>query len=244
MRKKNVPSANWSKFLYIFYRHHFNFETKWDFCVKSKSWSYEDRGYFFRFCANVCRAVTMRRQRNHHYLKWIQSSLEGRKNLICCRLFTSSKKKKNPSCTNSRKELRRNCSPIGHNNTKHFCAQSGAGICLNFWNSSVRVGSRGALLPVLENFRPAFSPDPTDCPWISEDAWRPDNWNPGGRVVQSRVKITMVRAKFEFRYESLKSKFSFTLFPCNLMIGCSKKNRENNPIKCFWTKEKETQVKI
>ena len=24
------------------------------------------------------------------------------------------------SCTNSRKELRRNCSPIGHNNTKHF----------------------------------------------------------------------------------------------------------------------------
>ena len=29
---------------------------------------------------------------------------------------------------------------------------------------------RAALLPVLENFRPAFSPDPTDCPWISEDA--------------------------------------------------------------------------
>ena len=28
----------------------------------------------------------------------------------------------------------------------------------------------GALLPVLENFRPAFSPDPTDCPWVSEDA--------------------------------------------------------------------------
>ena len=28
--------------------------------------------------------------------------------------------KQQPSCTNSRKELRRNCSPIGHNNTKHF----------------------------------------------------------------------------------------------------------------------------
>ena len=28
--------------------------------------------------------------------------------------------KQEPSCTNSRKELRRNCSPIGHNNTKHF----------------------------------------------------------------------------------------------------------------------------
>ena len=25
-----------------------------------------------------------------------------------------------PSCTNSRRELRRNCSPIGHYNTKHF----------------------------------------------------------------------------------------------------------------------------
>ena len=40
---------------------------------------------------------------------------------------------KYPSCTNSRKELRRNCSPIGHNNTKHFFAQSGAGILLNVW---------------------------------------------------------------------------------------------------------------
>ena len=28
--------------------------------------------------------------------------------------------KQEPSCTNSRKKLRRNCSPIGHNNTKHF----------------------------------------------------------------------------------------------------------------------------
>ena len=34
----------------------------------------------------------MRRQRNHQYLKWIQSSLEGQKNLICCRSFTASKK--------------------------------------------------------------------------------------------------------------------------------------------------------
>ena len=29
-----------------------------------------------------------------------------------------------------------------------------------------------ALLPVLENFRPAFSPNPTDCPCVSEDANR------------------------------------------------------------------------
>ena len=27
-----------------------------------------------------------------------------------------------------------------------------------------------ALSPVHENFRPAFSPDPTNCPWVSEDA--------------------------------------------------------------------------
>ena len=69
---------------------------KQDFCVKSKSWSYEDGGYFFRFWANVRCAVKMRRQRNHHYLKWIQSSLEGKKNLICCRLFTASKKNHMP----------------------------------------------------------------------------------------------------------------------------------------------------
>ena len=28
----------------------------------------------------------------------------------------------------------------------------------------------GALPSLLENFRPAVSPDPTDCPWVSEDA--------------------------------------------------------------------------
>ena len=43
------------------------------------------------------------------------------------------------------------------------------------------------------------------------------------RVVQSRVEITQVGAKFLFRYESLKSKFSFIRFVYNLMIRCSKK---------------------
>ena len=28
--------------------------------------------------------------------------------------------------------------------------------------------------PLLENFRRAFSPDPNDCPWVSEDDVRPD----------------------------------------------------------------------
>jgi len=53
-----------------------------------------------------------------------------------------------------------------------------------------------------------------------------------------------VSAKFEFRYESLKSKFSFILFAHKLMIGCSKKNGENYPGKCFQTNEKEAQVNI
>ena len=34
----------------------------------------------------------------------------------------------------------------------------------------MRVGDPKALSPVLENFRPAFSLDRTDCPWVSEDA--------------------------------------------------------------------------
>ena len=50
-----------------------------------------------------------------------------------------------------------------------FCAQSGAGIRLNFWKWSGESRYPGALPPLLENFRPAFSPDPTDCPWVSED---------------------------------------------------------------------------
>ena len=31
---------------------------------------------------------------------------------------------------------------------------------------------RKTLSPVLENFGRAFSLDPTDCPWVSEDDWR------------------------------------------------------------------------
>ena len=73
------------------------------------------------------------------------------------------------TCTNSRQELRGNCSPIGHNNTKHFCAKSGASIRLTVWKWSGESWYPRALPPVLENFRRAFSPGPTDCPWVSED---------------------------------------------------------------------------
>ena len=50
-----------------------------------------------------------------------------------------------------------------------FCAQSGAGICLNFGKYFGESRYPGALLPALKNLRPAFSPDPTDCLWVSED---------------------------------------------------------------------------
>ena len=50
-----------------------------------------------------------------------------------------------------------------------FCAQSGASIRLTVWKWSGESRYPGAFLPVLENFCRAFSPRPTDCPWVSED---------------------------------------------------------------------------
>ena len=64
------------------------------------------------------------------------------------------------------------------------------------------------------------------------------------KVSQSWTKITWFSAKFEFRFESFKSKFTLILSVSKLMTGCSKNNRENYPRKCFWTKEKETRVKF
>ena len=43
-----------------------------------------------------------------------------------------------------------------------FCAKSGAGILLNFWKQFGESRYPGALSPVLENFHPSFSPDPTE----------------------------------------------------------------------------------
>ena len=36
------------------------------------------------------------------------------------------------------------------------------------WDESFQVR---VLLTATENFRPTFSPDPTDCPWFSEDGF-------------------------------------------------------------------------
>ena len=42
----------------------------------------------------------------------------------------------------------------------YYCAQSA---------KSIPKGYPGALPPMIENFRRACSPGPTDCPWVSED---------------------------------------------------------------------------
>ena len=55
-----------------------------------------------------------------------------------------------------------------------FCAQSGASIRLTVWKWPCESRYPGAPPPVLENFRRAISPGPTDCPWISEDVLDPD----------------------------------------------------------------------
>ena len=51
-----------------------------------------------------------------------------------------------------------------------FRAQSGASIRLTVWKWSGESRYPGSFPPVLENFRRAFSPGPTDHPWVSEDS--------------------------------------------------------------------------
>ena len=53
-----------------------------------------------------------------------------------------------------------------------FCAQSGASIRLTVWKWSGESRYPGALPLVLENLRRAFSPGPTDCPWVSDDGYK------------------------------------------------------------------------
>ena len=48
-------------------------------------------------------------------------------------------------------------------------------------------------------------------------------------LFEAGLREPRVSAKFELKYESLKSKFSLIPFAYKLMIGYSKKNRENYP---------------
>ena len=63
------------------------------------------------------------------------------------------------------------------------------------------------------------------------------DWAPGPGCSKKGYKLRV-------RYESLKSKIIFIIFVYSLMIRWPKKNRENNPGKCFWSNEKETRVKL
>ena len=56
---------------------------------------------------------------------------------------------------------------------------------------------------------------------------------PSWLVTHKRLAEKMVSARFEFRFESLKSISVLILFVYKLMIGSSKNNRENYPRKCF-----------
>ena len=55
-----------------------------------------------------------------------------------------------------------------------FCAQSGDSIRLTSWKWSGESLYQGAFPPVLKMFRRAFSPGPTDRPWVSKDAFSND----------------------------------------------------------------------
>ena len=71
----------------------------------------------------------------------------------------------------------------------------------------------------------------------------PSNWATWAELFKAGY-WPRVSARFEFRFESLKSILVLIVFVCKLMIGSSKNNRENYPRKCFWTQEKETRVKF
>ena len=53
-----------------------------------------------------------------------------------------------------------------------------------------------------------------------------------------------ISAKLEFRYESLKSRFSFILFAYNLMIGCSKRIEQIIWENAFEQKKKKPRYKF
>ena len=74
-------------------------------------------------------------------------------------------KKQQPSCTNSRKELRRNCSPIGNNNTKNFFVSNPEpASSWIFGNSLVRLGTQGVFRPYLKTFVAPFLPTRLTAP--------------------------------------------------------------------------------
>ena len=118
---------------------------------------------------------------------------------------------------------RRCCLLIGHNNTKHFCAQSGANIRLTVWKWSSESGYPGAFPSVLENFHCTISPGPTDRPWVSKDEPYKDRlliFNP----LPTRAKYTQQPAAFLSDQSSFLNDQAFGDFIClrtyMYVLGC------------------------
>ena len=81
--------------------------------------------------------------------------------------------------------------------------------------------------------------------WASSSCWHRNydlrNW---AGLFKAGLRYLRISAKFQLRYESLKSKFSYIRFAHNLMNWCSKKNLEIYPEKCFWTKKKKKKNSV
>ena len=78
----------------------------------------------------------------------------------------------NKPCFEIAKELRRCCSPIGHNNTKHFLRNQEPLFAWPFGHGVVGVDTQGFFRSCLETFVAPFLPTlAADCPWVSKVDW-------------------------------------------------------------------------
>ena len=64
------------------------------------------------------------------------------------------------------------------------------------------------------------------------------------RFFKAGLTKPRVNGKFEFRYKSLKSKFSLILSNYSLMVGYSNKNKENFPESAFNQQKKISRLKF
>ena len=81
-----------------------------------------------------------------------------------------------PLCINSRKELRRCCSPIGHNNTKHFLCPIRSQHSLDRLEMVRWESVPGAFPPVLKTFVAPFLPAPLTAPGSPRMHWFRLQW--------------------------------------------------------------------
>ena len=78
----------------------------------------------------------------------------------------------NKPCFEIAKELRRCCSPIGHNNTKHFLPNQEPPFAWPFGHGVASVDTQGFFRLCLETFVAPFLPTlATDCPLVSKVDW-------------------------------------------------------------------------